>query len=1221
MNFDEKFIDKNIAELSKQYDLIFAANVNIARMIPTLIDGLNPVKRRALYIMSLKDGGKTFRKVASIAGDVFGRVHPHCLHGDTEFILTNGTKKSISQLYKEQIGKAEIMTYDIRNKNITRAPMHSIRITKHVTEYHEIKLTNGGSIKCTNDHCILVMRPSDRKTKFGELVYKPTWVRADEIVSGDVIYGGEISNLSFEGKDVGYPQMFVPFENRFLENSGGRSFVIHREFTIDPRLINHSDGKKWTIHHKNYNKNDFSKDNLVVMDNSEHNKLHTTEDDEKISKNLAALEQGRYTLSHDSFIKAKMKIRNAEAIRQINKYLPLFKSFKIIDSIINDSKEPTAELYDEYRVNSYNSSSIESLFSRGYIEENSFDSLMDLYRSNTKNKYVKFNTVKNGCIKISNEKAGKLIGLYKSIFRRIYSRVITNKLPLVREHFISGIHKPEKSNIWDKCIDAGINVDNMLDELKYSFIQVESVNVIKTDEPVPMYDFTVSEYANGAIYCGSRDESHHSFAIVKNSPTSIESAIVGMGQAWCNSIPLIEPKGNYGSVAGDRAGASRYIQARLSEFAIDCFFSDPDSVVDMELAYDEETKMPIYLPAKYPIVLLNGANGIGHMGVSSNIPCFNFREVVEATIQLMMNPKSNIMLIPDSAAGASIVQTDFAKLCNTGRGSYSQRCTYEIDDATNTIKITSLPDGCYSNEVRAKVADIKEKGGLQELISMNDLSGEKVDLRFIIRDDVNPYKFMKKLISSVPGFQQTYPVTVTIINNFHAYDWSIKDVLLEWIKWRREQKHVVISKKRSNLTAEQRINDIKLFIMNKENLEETIKIFRSSHNREEIEHRLIERYHNTAIRLDSLQARALSNMRMIELTIDAYESYKAKAKELESKLKEIEEIMHTENGVDKIIIAELRQGIKKFGTPRRSNVVPVKIETSSDAEGYCILQLTSDGTILRKPSTNVEEEPIPTDCNGFACVVDNDSSFVILDEDAHHTFIKVNDIPIDTEVPIYRFTKKTLGKNIVAMLPVDIDSDLCCLVVSKKGMMKKFRINDVGTGKKPIMSLEEGDKLVKGIVVKDKSKNDILVYTENGLGQRLDPNSVKVTSPSAKGTYGFKISSNDRIIGIYAISPDQNQFILYVTMKGKMRLNNLQYLPTRESKKDSMVKLISLPDRDKLISVLGCNKFDKVQVYFDDGTSENVKVDSMDEETMSAEPKKLVKKNMLSSKIVKAKIL
>ena len=702
---------------------------------------------------------------------------------------------------------------------------------------------------------------------------------------------------------------------------------------------------------------------------------------------------------------------------------------------------------------------------------------------------------------------------------------------------------------------------------------------------------------------------------------SVTDAIVAMAQTWRNILPLVEPQGNFGDVSGSPAAADRYIYAKLSKYAIACFFEDwEDSVVDMELAFDEESMAPLYLPAKYPNVLINGCRGIGHMGVSCNIPAFNFREVVEATIQLMMNPNANIVLIPDSTTGADIIQTDFAAMCNSGRGSYMQRCTYEIDDNTNTIRITSIPEIITSDSIRERIADIKERGGLAELMDMNDLSGKDVNIELVIRSDVNPYKFMKKLISEVGGLQHTFPVVITVTSNRRSYDWSIKQLIIEWIKWRREQKHIVVSNKRSRLTADQRINDIKLFIMNEKNLEETINIFRTSHNREEIEKRLIERYHNTEIRLDSLQARALSNMRMIELTIDAYEECKKKAVQLKQALAEIDEILHTEHGIDKLIIAELRDGVKRFGTPRRSNVVPYKISTSNEVEGFCIIQLSSDGTVIRRQATNAEEEPIPTDTNGFACVVDNDSSFILIADDGMHTYVKVKDIPLDKEFPIYRFTNKVLSGKIIAMLPVDIDSDLCCTVVSKKGILKRFKVSETRPSSRAIVGLEDGDKLVKGVVLPEKSHRELLVFTRDGKGQRLENSMIKITSPTAKGVPGFNIAKDDEIIGVYSISPEQNQYIVYVTMKGKMRLNLLEYLPTRNSKKDSMVSLISLSDRDKLVSVMGCNRFDKVHVFYDDETDEIVEIEHMPEETMGAEPKKMVTKNMVSAKVTKCKI-
>ena len=123
-----------------------------------------------------------------------------------------------------------------------------------------------------------------------------------------------------------------------------------------------------------------------------------------------------------------------------------------------------------------------------------------------------------------------------------------------------------------------------------------------------------------------------------HGPSSVYSCLVGLAQEWNNNIPLIEGYGNFGSVAGDPAGADRYIQARLSEYAYDCFFSDwKEAAVDMVMGADGETPEPLYLPAKYPNVLLNGIQGIGY-GMATNLPSYNFKEIIEATVKLINNP-------------------------------------------------------------------------------------------------------------------------------------------------------------------------------------------------------------------------------------------------------------------------------------------------------------------------------------------------------------------------------------------------------------------------------------------------------------------------------------------------------------------------------------------------------------------------------------------------------
>jgi DNA gyrase subunit A len=705
-----------------------------------------------------------------------------------------------------------------------------------------------------------------------------------------------------------------------------------------------------------------------------------------------------------------------------------------------------------------------------------------------------------------------------------------------------------------------------------------------------------------------------------HSQSSVKDCLDGLAQWWKNNIPLIDGYGNFGSVAGDEAGADRYIQARLSEYAIECFFSDwRESSVDMQMGADEETKEPLYLPAKYPNVLLNGSLGIGY-GMASNLFPANFRETVEAVILLMHNPDADIVIIPDSPTGCDIIAGDFKKMCDSGNAGYSMRCKYEICSEENEITITNLPYQVTVNSIREKIADIKERNGLPELIAMSDFSGKTTDLRLKLRDDVNPYKFMKKLIAEVGGLEKSYPVNISVTNDYQSFDWSIKKLLIEWIRYRREQKRVTVGHQRTSLLSEQRTNDVKIFVMSGDNLQITNKIYTTSRNKKEIEQRLIERYRDTEIRMDSLQAKTLSEMREFEKSIEAYEGYLKKREEIKKDLEVIENILNAKNGIDKLIIGELRDGIKRFGSPRKSNVVSYKISIDTEVQGACILQISSDGMILRKIATNVEEEPVPADSNGFAVKVDNDSSFILIDEKGYYSFIRVKELPVDQEVPLNRFIKQTLD-NIVAVLPFDFESDRCCTLISKLGMIKKMKISDISPSKRPCIDISKEDKLIKGIITKMKSPKDILVYTKEGMGQRLDPNMIKITSTLAKGISGFKLSKDDEIVGCYDIDPEENQYLLYITSKGKARLNAIDYLPMRDSKHDTMVRLISLNDRDSLIGIVGCNKLDKVQVYFQDGETEIIDISRLNEETMSSEPKKVTSRNAVSNNIVKTKLV
>ena len=580
-----------------------------------------------------------------------------------------------------------------------------------------------------------------------------------------------------------------------------------------------------------------------------------------------------------------------------------------------------------------------------------------------------------------------------------------------------------------------------------------------------------------------------------------------------------------------------------------------------------------------------------------------------------------VTLIPDSPTGCDIIETDFYDVCNSTNSRYAMRAKYKFDFERNVIFITNIPFMTVSNDLRGKIAEAKESGKFPELMSMEDHSGKEVDIRLRLRNDANPHKFMKKLIKNVPGMEKSYPVNVNISVDYQTYDMTIKSVLLAWIRFRRDQKRVMINHRRTSIFAEQRTNDVKIFLMKGDNLDKTISIFKNSKNKADIEANLIKEYKDSEIYMDTLQARTLSELRMYKLSKEEYAACLKRKEELDTELANIEAILNTPNGVDKVIIGELKEGVKKYGSPRKSNVVPLKISFDTEVDGFCILQLSGTGKIMRSIATNVDEEPIPKDSDGFAVKVDNDSSFILIDECGDYAFVKVKELPVDEEFPINRCLSKEL-KKIVAMLPFSYESTLCCTLITKLGNMKRIRIADMVPKNRPCIRMEENDALVSGLVTKERSNKDILVYTKDGLGARIDPNSIKIRSQFAAGRLGFKLNFEDEIAGCFTIDSEQNKYLLYVTKRGRMRLNEAKYLPLRgSSDKESMVRLITLTDRDDLVSILGCNKSDTVQVFYLDGKTENVKISSLREETMSSEPKKVVMQNTISNVIVKTKLI
>ena len=308
---------------------------------------------------------------------------------------------------------------------------------------------------------------------------------------------------------------------------------------------------------------------------------------------------------------------------------------------------------------------------------------------------------------------------------------------------------------------------------------------------------------------------------------SIYESIVKMCQPWKNHITLLDGHGNFGSIAGDSAAAMRYTEVKMSKFAMDCFFSDFERTnIPTRETYTGDSTEPIYLPSKYPVILFNPSfSGIG-FGLASNIPPFNPKEVMDATITLIRDKKAKIRLIPDSPTGCDIIDTGyFDQINKTGKGKIMMQATYDIDYQANIVTFTSVPLQVGTKNVIASIVKMKKEGKLDEIVDVTDrTANSKVDFSLILKKDVNPDKFVEKLFKKKCGLREGFSCEIQVIDDFAPRLLGVKKILLEWIDYRRDCIHSIYNNYLMKYQTDYHMNLILMKIFNKDNIENTIKI-------------------------------------------------------------------------------------------------------------------------------------------------------------------------------------------------------------------------------------------------------------------------------------------------------------------------------------------------------------------------------------------------------------
>ena len=696
---------------------------------------------------------------------------------------------------------------------------------------------------------------------------------------------------------------------------------------------------------------------------------------------------------------------------------------------------------------------------------------------------------------------------------------------------------------------------------------------------------------------------------------SIGDVIYTMGSTWLQNIMYIDPQGNYGNVRGDDAAAPRYTEAKISKAANWIFFSDmKDSNVPMRPSYDGDNMEPDYLPARIPTILCNPQfSGIG-IGLATNIPPFNPGEVCQATIKLIKNPKANIMLIPDSPTGCDIVDTGmFEGLNKDGDDvTLTMQASYDIDYMSNVITITSLPFHIGSDQVVSAVVNLrkteKEKDptkGFNGLIDIHDNSAEdRVELKFLLKKDVNPDEFIGLLLKKKTNLKKTYPVEIRCIEDLQSRVFGTKELLLEWIDYRRECVRAIYNKKLMEALSEHHMNEVFLFVLNGENLKKTIKIAKESEDKASMEQAFIDAYGIT-----SLQAKTLSNMRTYQYSKKAYEEYKEAKKNLEKDIKDYTAIIEDDNAVDEVIIDQLKFAIKNFCGPRRSQVIKAGKLKEKIPNTKHIIGISKDGYIKK---LNIDQSisigTVGNTSQVIVTLISNRDNLLIFDSDGRITRVGVSSIPDmdidDIGVDLTRYFKSK-GTPISIINESDLDSDCGDIIlVTENGIGKRVKMSEFAKIKdfKESITLTEGDSLIAAIPAGDE---EFIIYTNFGDGIRLRSTDIKRQSKDAKGLKLITLRSNEKVAGIDFLEKGCDK-ILYITSSGRLKMTEGRLLPLM-NRKDEPLSLIGLDPNEYLIGVGFVSPEDTVVVYRKKGTPVEIPLKNVSVTTRVAKAEKMVK--------------
>lgn len=659
----------------------------------------------------------------------------------------------------------------------------------------------------------------------------------------------------------------------------------------------------------------------------------------------------------------------------------------------------------------------------------------------------------------------------------------------------------------------------------------------------------------------------------------------GLAQDFGNNIPLIDSSdgGNAGNaVNGSDAASPRYLQMRLSKFAVDVLFKEFDRKVNMIPSYDGKTVEPVTLPARIPLILLNGSLGIG-LGFSTTIPPYNLNEVINATIKLIKNPDAKIRLVPDSPTGCDVIIID--------DNHFIFQSSFEINNRNYEITFKNTPYGEFLDNIRERLNEIQDSTNpIPEILTADDesqlLEGE---VRYVVRcKPCNLYQVLNKLFKRVAGFRSGIATTnmQVIEPNFKMEAYGVKQILISWINNRIMEKRTWLQRELIAQTQKFNQNVGKAFMLSPKNLNTTIKICREADSEEDAIQKLVKHY---AGKVSSSQAKLVVDIPLHKLSLKRYEETVKIIEEIKVEIERLRNIISNPENIKDEIIKDMNEIKSEYGYSRRSTILNTG---EKEVVNIGVVQTLVDGSVIFSETENpqhLSSDVIPINGNDV-CLIDDKAGYIWAD---------TTKVPHDKPVTMTSIGRGgAMGRCIVAVS----NQSNNIILLSNKGRIKYMPVSRIpsNTARKPLVKLDEDEYLVSVLEVPDNTLSDILIYTNDGNGKRIQTTDLnKVLSVDANGQF---IMSGFDVAGMFCVNSNK-PFLAYVTKLGRIRINHSKFL-TATKKFGECKPIIKLSPQDDLAAVFCVDKDQKLILHHADSRVSTVNIESLPVLTMAAPPER-----------------